>query len=785
MATILESIAQLYVGYYDRAPDPEGLQYWVGRVNAGVSLADIANSFATSPEAIATYPYFAFPNVANAGAFLESVYQNLFGRAIDADGLAYYSGKLASGATPVGQIIAEILGNAETNTGSPDQAYLANKVEVGLDWALTAANTPGFTYNTAAADYANSVLETVDGTQASVDAALLANDEYFVGAANPGVSQALTTALDVLNGGTGNDTFLGTIDNTPTQGTFNTGDSINGGAGQDTLKLIIGNGVNVIPGSLTSVETIQVQDLSGAAFDLTNATGVTKLVSANSTASTYFYNVNALAAVELTNINGGAGVRVDYAPEVVAGTSDVQAVSVKNAFTSIETYDIETLSVTATGEENSLGITGDFTTVNVAGAGNINFGSVNADVTTFNASAATGDVEAGFYYVEDITVTGGAGDDTFDLYEYLTEDDVIDGGAGIDTVRIDTDTVALGDFSTATAAAGLNALVGVERLSFYDVNGVTLNGATFTNTTVTEIEFNTDGDDVINNAGSRSYQIGQGNDGNLELNLNAATTTVNLVLLGSDPSETVPNDGAGVDMDDLTINLNGTQPPGTKVTVNIVSEGDLPDGLGRDYNDIDTVDAVAGSTFKITGSGNLDLGEFVNNAIIDASELTGSLHVEGSFFTPFTLPGTFFNGGDIITLGSGEDIVWLDQYSSGVADDTGVLKVDVINGFKAGADGDVLDIEILGTDSAYAALSAAGQNAINALSGASATLLNAANAAALAVTADDTWSAFSFQGQTYAFYSQVGATAGYDQATDSLVQLTGVSVASLTTDNFA
>lgn len=778
MATILESIAQLYVGYYDRAPDPKGLEYWVARVNAGVSLADIANSFATSPEAIATYPYFAFPNVANAGAFLESVYQNLFGRAIDADGLAYYSGKLTSGATPVGQIIAEILGNAETNTGSPDQAYLANKVEVGLDWALTAANIPGFTYDATAADYANSVLETVDATQASVDAALLANDEYFVGAANPGVTTVLTTALDVLNGGTGNDTFMGTIDGSPTQGTFNTGDSINGGAGQDTLKLIIGSGVNVTPGNLTSVETIQVQDLSGAAFDLTNATGVTKFVSANSTASTYFYNVNAIAAVELTNIQGGDGVEIDYTAEAVAGTSDVQAVSVKNASTFIDVDDVETLSVTATGEENFLDIFGDFTTVNVAGAGNISFGSVNSDVTTFNASAATGDVEAGFFYAEDITVTGGAGDDTFDLWEELTEDDVINGGAGIDTVWIDTDTVPGGDFSTTTAAAGLNALQGVERLSFYDVFGVTLNGATFTNTAVTDIEFNTNGDDVINNAGSRSYEIGQNNNGDLTLNLNAATTTVNLVLLGSDPSETVPDDGSSVYVDDLNINLNGTLPAGTKATVNIVSEGDLADG---NYNYIDDVDAVAGSTFNISGSGNIEIYSFVNKAVVNASALTGDLNIEGSLMG---IAATT-DDSDTITLGAGDNIVHVTNFSSGVADVNGVLKVDVINGFTAGADGDVLNAYMLGTDSAYAALSTAGQDAINALSGIGATLLNAANLAANAVTADDTWSAFSFQGQTYAFYSQVGAAVGYDELADSLVQLTGVSVASLTADNFA
>ncbi|MHA6687791.1 DUF4214 domain-containing protein, partial [Mesorhizobium sp. A556] len=55
------SIASLYIGFYDRAPDPVGLDYWVGRLADGVSLTDIAESFAASPEAAQTYPYILTP----------------------------------------------------------------------------------------------------------------------------------------------------------------------------------------------------------------------------------------------------------------------------------------------------------------------------------------------------------------------------------------------------------------------------------------------------------------------------------------------------------------------------------------------------------------------------------------------------------------------------------------------------------------------------------------------------------------------------------------------------
>ena len=42
-------IGQLYVGYFNRSPDPAGLTYWVGQLNNGVALTSIADSFATLP----------------------------------------------------------------------------------------------------------------------------------------------------------------------------------------------------------------------------------------------------------------------------------------------------------------------------------------------------------------------------------------------------------------------------------------------------------------------------------------------------------------------------------------------------------------------------------------------------------------------------------------------------------------------------------------------------------------------------------------------------------------
>ena len=141
IVTNTDKIAALYVSYFDRAPDPDGLSYWVGRLNAGMSLNDIANSFAQQPEAIANYAYLAAPNIGGvpaARAFINTIYENLFNRAADAPGLAYWTTQLTSGAVAPGLMIEAIIGGAQ---GS-DVTVMNNKVTVGEAYAnaFVAAN---------------------------------------------------------------------------------------------------------------------------------------------------------------------------------------------------------------------------------------------------------------------------------------------------------------------------------------------------------------------------------------------------------------------------------------------------------------------------------------------------------------------------------------------------------------------------------------------------------------------------------------------------------------------
>lgn len=127
------NISNLYYGYFGRAGDAAGISFWEAELDSGQSsLSEIANAFATQPEATSTYAFLSAPNAqpADIEAFVSQVYQNLFNRAPDADGLAFWSGRLGAGAPPADFI----LGAMSAAQGADLDALARN-----------AAGTPPFT----------------------------------------------------------------------------------------------------------------------------------------------------------------------------------------------------------------------------------------------------------------------------------------------------------------------------------------------------------------------------------------------------------------------------------------------------------------------------------------------------------------------------------------------------------------------------------------------------------------------------------------------------------------
>lgn len=114
-------VQQLYIAYFNRPAEPEGLRYWS---SLDTPLDGIAATFAASPEFTQRYAGMGHRDMVKA------MYHNLFGRAGDEGGVTYWSGQLDSGAIKPHNVALALMRGAQ---GS-DATTLANKVQLAQDW---------------------------------------------------------------------------------------------------------------------------------------------------------------------------------------------------------------------------------------------------------------------------------------------------------------------------------------------------------------------------------------------------------------------------------------------------------------------------------------------------------------------------------------------------------------------------------------------------------------------------------------------------------------------------
>ncbi|MDE2431118.1 MAG: DUF4214 domain-containing protein, partial [Burkholderiales bacterium] len=119
MANYVTDIQQLYVAYFNRPADPAGLNYWnaVVAANKGSTTA-VSAAFAGSAEYKAAYAGM------NSTQIVDKVYQNLFGRSAEPNGLAYWALVLDQKNATIDNVVTTI---ANAALGTDATAY-KNKV---------------------------------------------------------------------------------------------------------------------------------------------------------------------------------------------------------------------------------------------------------------------------------------------------------------------------------------------------------------------------------------------------------------------------------------------------------------------------------------------------------------------------------------------------------------------------------------------------------------------------------------------------------------------------------
>lgn len=849
MATVSQQIQQVYLGLLGRAADQSGLDYWTNEIDSGsLTLEQLrANIVNEQPE------YAEGLGTMTRAQVVASLYENLFDRAPDSEGLDYWVNGGGSTVNADQLVLALVNGAAASDTLALD-----NKVEVAQYYTAQAGD--GFSVDAAAAAVAD-----VDGSLQSVQEAKSAIDS---GNVSSGDTFTLTQGLDTLTGTANDDTFNAYAFNGVSGAdvtTLNSVDTINGGTGRDTLNIEVKadggtedfNGT--VQGTIKNVEVININNAQantaadvdasdfegaeeiwqvGAAGKVTelgadttagfrNITTGTLSVTAADAAAAASVVLDGVGEAATLNVLGSAtgslnsvnvsGSRVDSNSDdeitsltlgVTAG-KDQETVSVDSAFdTTLAVTDgagKTVKTVDASASEGDIAYTTAANTVSTiktgAGDDTVNIATATSNVTgsVVNALVESGEgddkINVNTTGTGKTTINAGSGDDTITLTSALATSTRIDGGAGTDKVVLPNG----GDLVAGDYALIGSTVSNVESLEF----GATVTADASKLSQFSELTFDAAqaAASVIDNvaadqtlvakgdltAEAAGYQTSAENGGNgvvyagtLNVVAQAAATptaqaidvsaeTANVTVAAASGNTATPaSSQAAANIATITGDVQSLN----VVTANGVDNADLDADAAADT--LSVVNITVGSELvgltelTLSGNGtavvdNANSGTATKLATIDASELGGEL-AYGANAGDIT-GGLDYTGNsavaESVTLGSGSDVVTANSTYG---------KMDVITGFdstKETNDGTSVTDQLI-----FAGMDTASATATKVTLSEDATSLELAfveaAAASGSTTADSAGSVvtFQFEGNTYLFQDAAGSVGdASDQGT--------------------
>jgi len=669
MAISQNAIIGLSILYANRAPSSSDLEYWASPAAANITWDQAVVAFATSPVAQSNYPFLAAPNVASKEQYVQQVFARAFGIAaadIPPAELTYWVGWLSA---PDDNGIPNYLElPVVINQFSPAsrQAALQNRADVALDFAQKMLDQGISSFTETQYGSSWSIINTVTASPASVTAAKQANTDFAIaaGAAN-GQTFALTAGIDIFNGTTRNDIFLGS------KGFVQAADQLNGGGGTDTFEYFAADVDATALPQLTDVENVQLigitKDLNfnfstatglkavtyvspaitditatlpdGVALGVQNTSTVKNITGNFGNAATATLNLTNVPALDKATLNGAkiATVNVNATGGNTLTTLATDSTVVKAVNISTDkTLTIDTLLVA--------GSFADAATLTLTGAGSAKITTKLADkVTTIDASKLDGglNIKAGD---GDVTFTGGKGADTIEFTkDKFDTKDVLNGGDGKDKLVLNNS--KLDD----TLTKAINGVTNFETLSLVlDGTDATLDATKITAFKSYEFTGKASKIDVAGVTTDNTFTLvgldNTGKDFTLVANDQKAATTTNLVL-----------------KDKSTIE-NFTFTAFSSSTVNVASQIDTL--KSTDANKLVVKDKGTPNNTKFIVTGNQDLTLDASKATatqigvtIDASTFTGALTATGAT-GDLKIAGNTLIGGkgnDQITGGLGSD----------------------------------------------------------------------------------------------------------------------------------
>ena len=128
----LQLLTELYIAYFDRAPDAGGLLFWGTSLANGVSLPEIAALFFEQPET-----QEKMPDDLSSEAFVTRAYTNFLERDPDEAGRDFWVAQLEAGTVSRPEFMLALIEGARAETGSPeDVRTIQDKGDIGVSFAL-------------------------------------------------------------------------------------------------------------------------------------------------------------------------------------------------------------------------------------------------------------------------------------------------------------------------------------------------------------------------------------------------------------------------------------------------------------------------------------------------------------------------------------------------------------------------------------------------------------------------------------------------------------------------
>jgi len=579
----------------------------------------------------------------------------------------------------------------DTNGATVDKAATSD-IDILSGSATIASGATSTTFDVTAAS--DSIVEGIEGIKVSVfdssstalsSAVILVNNS---GSSATSQSFTLTTGVNEFTGGSGNDSF-----DASTNDSLNDYDVLDGAGGTDTLTFktanLAGGGVSFIP-QLSNIETIQVTaaDADGTSSDdivtvtLSGITGITKLANIASAEDVTFSSVGNIVDLELKS--AAVTTTLNYTDAALAGAADSMTITLKGTVATtdlvitdggVATNSLETINIVSQSVANTL-LTHNFSgvspaTINVTGDKRLTItDALDATVAVVDASGSTGgltltggpgngvttiigssaaDTVTTIAVAGNANISGGAGNDLVDFEATFNGYDIYDGGDGTDTLK----------YSGALTNEGASSSV-FGGLSNVEVIAQQAGGDTLT---------------LSSNISATTFDMSANVDGTVTLNdgyTNATTVTLGYANASGD---TIANNAnvaltlsGGTGMIDGDTNVTGSA--GTSDAVSLLNIGGT---TTFDANN-DVFESITITDYTAAADTTLDLG--AHGYALGAGKT-------------LTIDASTLDAGEVFTLDGVQSTNALNVTSGGGADSLiGGTKADTISG---GAGNDTID----------------------------------------------------------------------------------------------